>query len=200
MREQGAPDPVQDDDEAVDRLGVSSWPTDPPPPVRHRRRGGVGARILALLALGAFFAAIAALALSSLGGGGSSKQTTPKATTPAPTTPKPSPPPPRPVTKSVHVVGTAAYDPLGDGHENDAEVSMATDGDRSTYWSTARYYTWFKKGVGLVLDAGKPANLTTLRVVTDTPGFAAEVQAGSRPQGPFTHVSGSRTVGVTAVF
>ena len=51
-----------------------------------------------------------------------------------------------------------------------------------------------------MLDAHRRALVATLRVTTDTPGFAAEVQAGPTSQGPFTRVSASKTINESTVF
>ncbi len=42
--------------------------------------------------------------------------------------------------------------------------------------------------------------LHTLTVVSDTPGFAAEVKAGASSSGPFDGVSASQTVGARTTF
>ncbi|NUT54722.1 MAG: hypothetical protein HOQ03_01895, partial [Thermoleophilia bacterium] len=55
--------------------------------------------------------------------------------------------------------------------------------------------------VGLVLDAGKQAEVAQVKVSTDTPGFTAEIRAGDSPEGPFDDVVGeSKTVGESTVF
>jgi hypothetical protein len=81
-----------------------------------------------------------------------------------------------------HVRGVGAYDPFGDGSEHADDAPKATDGVTSTYWRTEKYRASFakigKKGVGLVLDAGRPVRLHELGIVTDTPGFVAVVRAG----------------------
>ena len=51
-----------------------------------------------------------------------------------------------------------------------------------------------------MLDAGREAELSGVTVVTDTPGFTAEVRAGDAPTGPFRRVSASRTTGTTTRF
>jgi serine/threonine-protein kinase len=98
----------------------------------------------------------------------------------------------------VLVKAIRAYDPDGDGHENDAEAGLATDGNPATSWSTERYYdapSLNKAGVGLVLDAGAPVTLHRIALTTPTPGFTAEVLAGDSPSGPFPDaVSASRRV------
>jgi hypothetical protein len=150
-------------------------------------------RVLALLALAGFLVAIAVLTVTALPSG-HSKRTTPTATVVA-STPAPKPPAPsKPVVRPVRLTATAGYDPFGDRHENDDEAPRATDGDPATYWSTEHYHSWWKKGVGLVVDAGRPVKPTTLRLTTDTPGFTAEVRAGSSPTGPFVRISPPRTV------
>jgi eukaryotic-like serine/threonine-protein kinase len=100
----------------------------------------------------------------------------------------------------VTLSGVAAYDPYGDQSEHDSEVRLAADGDPSTFWTTEHYRSFTKKGVGLVLDAGASRKLSQLTVQTDTPGFSAEIEAGSSPSGTFTPVSDPRTVGTSTVF
>ena len=99
-----------------------------------------------------------------------------------------------------------AYDPHGDGQENDDQVSNATDGKLTTSWETENYrgsrtFGNLKDGVGIVFDAGRPVKLDTLTVQSDTPGFIAEVQAGASSTGPqFTTVSSSETVARRTTF
>ena len=73
--------------------------------------------------------------------------------------------------------------------ENDSLAAFATDGNPGSYWSTETYGTFSKDGVGLVLDAGTPAELSRLTVSSTTPGFEAEIKAGSSRTGPFDGVS-----------
>ena len=101
---------------------------------------------------------------------------------------------------SVHLVATNAYDPQGDGQEHDEEVPNATDGNPSTFWETEDYrgsvtFGNLKDGVGIVLDAGEAVRLSSLTVVSDTPGYVAGIEAGSSSDGPFSPVSSSQTVG-----
>jgi len=100
---------------------------------------------------------------------------------------------------SARLKAMAAYDPApGDGQEMNAQIPAATDGNPSTYWQTERYTTAafgnLKHGVGLVLDAGKSIRLGSLTIKTPTPGFSAEIEAGSSSSGPFDVVSSDRTV------
>jgi eukaryotic-like serine/threonine-protein kinase len=110
---------------------------------------------------------------------------------------------PKPV--PVPVKAVAAYDPPpGDGAEYDSVLSLATDGDASTAWSTETYATAafgnLKDGVGIVVDAGKIATVDALTVHSDTPGFRAEVRVGPAADGPFRAVSQTETVGAATTF
>ncbi len=79
----------------------------------------------------------------------------------------------------VQLEAVADFDPHGDNREEHPElVASATDGNRETSWSTETYNSFEKDGVGLVLDAGSPVELSRLTVVTDTPGFTAMIIAG----------------------
>jgi serine/threonine-protein kinase len=105
---------------------------------------------------------------------------------------------------AVHLVASNAYDPYGDGREHDELVARATDGNPATAWETERYvnadFGGLKSGVGLVVDAGRPVKLASLTVVSDTPGFTADVKAGAASSGPFDTVSAPRTVGARTTF
>ena len=103
-------------------------------------------------------------------------------------------------TRTVSLAGVSSYDPYGDQHEHPEAVSRATDGNPATYWTTEDYRSFTKPGVGLVLDAGRPLEVSSIRVRTDTPGFTAEIQAGNSLSGPFRAVSGSGTVGGVTTF
>jgi serine/threonine protein kinase len=97
-------------------------------------------------------------------------------------------------TKPVKLHGVASFDPEGDdGEEHSAEVPNATDGDPSTYWTTSSYRYpdggLGKSGVGIVLDAGRSVELSRVTLVSDTPGFTAEIRAGDAPGGPFDGVA-----------
>jgi eukaryotic-like serine/threonine-protein kinase len=105
----------------------------------------------------------------------------------------------------VKLSGVTAYDPQGDGHENNGEVANATDTAPSTYWETEHYRSSLaslgKQGVGLVLRAPGPVKLAKLGIATATPGFRAEILAGDSPTGPFADVvSPDITVGGQQVF
>ena len=102
----------------------------------------------------------------------------------------------------VRLQGVASWDPQGDDREEHPEqVGFATDGDDSTYWSTSTYqdFSALKDGVGLVLRASGDA--AKLAVTTDTPGFTAEIRAGSSASGPFDRVvAAGKTVNASTTF
>jgi hypothetical protein len=95
----------------------------------------------------------------------------------------------------ITVRAVADYDPFGDRTEHPESVELATDGDRSTFWTTETYQSFTKQGVGIVVDAGSPRELSRIRVFSDTPGFTVEILAGEEPGGPFEPVSSSRRAG-----
>jgi serine/threonine-protein kinase len=75
-----------------------------------------------------------------------------------------------------------AYNPNGlngDTTQNDNQAGLAVDNDLQTKWQTQQYYsgTLGKPGVGLYVDATPRVIARELRLVTDTPGFAAQVWA-----------------------
>jgi eukaryotic-like serine/threonine-protein kinase len=110
-----------------------------------------------------------------------------------------------PAGERVQVEGIGAYDPDGGDGEHDGEAPLATDGKAATYWPTSSYRASLsaigKSGVGLVVDAGEPRELSQLAVTTDTPGFTAEIRAGDSPEGPFETVVGpSKTVAARTVW
>ncbi len=104
---------------------------------------------------------------------------------------------------AVHLRAPTAYDPDGDGHENDSAAPLATDGKLGTYWQTESYNdapSLDKKGVGLVLDAGKSVPLHRISIVTSTPGFTAEIMAGPSPTSFPDVVGDLKVVGRNAHF
>ena len=151
------------------------------------RRGPLFYGLLAFVVAGAAFTAVVLLlggaghhgALGGGGGGGSSG-------------------------KPVQLRGLAGYDPQGDGVEGNAVAGDATDGSTLTSWSTETYrgpdFAGLKTGVGLVLAAGGPVRLAHLTVMTPTPGFTAEIQAGDSPSGGFTADSSPQQVNGPTTF
>ena len=126
---------------------------------------------------------------------------------PAETTTQPAgrpPPPPTPPRRRpapfVRLAAVGAYDPEGDGRERDEEAGLAVDGRADTAWRTERYSRWFKQGVGLVLDAGRPVRVERVVVDSPTTGGRAEIRLGASPEGPFTLAAPARGLGSRTTF
>jgi serine/threonine-protein kinase len=105
-----------------------------------------------------------------------------------------NPVPARPVTLN----SVASYDPDGDGEEHDEDVGAATDGNRGTEWTTENYRDFTKPGVGLVLDAGRPAELSRVVIESGEGGFEAQIKASMRRDGDFVEVSDFEDIGAAA--
>ena len=149
------------------------------PALRRRKRKGVsrlpiGIMLLALLAIAAIVLGLLALR-GSTGPSGS-------------------------VGAPISLDGIGAYDPYGDGGEHDKDAPKVTDRNPSTYWPTETYNSFAKAGVGVVLDAGSLVQVSRVTVVTDTPGFTAEIRATNVFGGQTQAVSKKHTVGRRTVF
>jgi hypothetical protein len=147
-----------------------------------------------IAAVSAFAVVLALLALAGLTLPGGGKKPVPHRLVDAPRTAPTLP------TAPVPLKAVAAYDPPpGDGVEDNGRLSLATDGDPGTAWSTESYATAsfgnLKHGVGIVFDAGRAASLSSVTLVTDTPGFRALVETGASADGPFEAASGPVTAG-----
>ena len=79
--------------------------------------------------------------------------------------------------------------------EHPDQVPLATDGDPSTFWTTETYSSFMKPGVGIVLDAGKEVEIEHLQIVSDEPGFTAEILAGNNPGTGFVPYSQEQEIG-----
>lgn len=76
------------------------------------------------------------------------------------------------------------FDPHGsDEQENPDEVDLAIDGDPTTSWSTVNYAArdFDKPGVGLLLDLGASQQIAALELVTELPGWTAQVRLADTP-------------------
>ncbi len=85
-----------------------------------------------------------------------------------------------PVNESI-TAAAAAFDPLGDGAENDGDAAAAIDGDRSTGWETERYpepISTTKAGVGLILTA--EGSISVIEI-TGSPGTRYTIGWASEP-------------------
>jgi hypothetical protein len=106
--------------------------------------------------------------------------------------------------KRVEVSGLTSYDPFGDNKEEHSAAAVnITDRNPTTYWSTERYNdapSLGKPGVGVVLDASTLVELAQIVVVTDTPGFTAQIGATNTEGATPEKVSDSKVVGRTTTF
>jgi hypothetical protein len=99
----------------------------------------------------------------------------------------------------VKLTAVSDYDPEGDGAEHPTDVPKATDGNQSTFWTTETYRSFSKSGVGIVLDAGKKVTIDKLEIVSDEPGFTAQIRASNSPGGPFVDYSPPDKIGTRTV-
>jgi serine/threonine protein kinase len=144
-----------------------------------RHEGRLLAWVLALVALAAVLVtvglAVARNDLSNLGnlfGDGQPPKTSrpPASSSPA---------------ERVKVESATSFDPNGDdGQENPDQAGLAIDGDRTTSWQTEGYNQNFgpggiKPGVGLVLDLGRPREVTQLTLTLDPTGGSEVTIYGS---------------------
>jgi hypothetical protein len=143
-----------------------------PRPRSRRRRNPFLSLLLALLVVGAGALALVILLAGRDGGGSGSGSV-----------------------GGVKLTALKDYDPQGDGSEHPDSVAKATDGDVSTFWTTETYRTFNKPGVGLILDAGKEVSIEHLQIVSDEPGFTAEILAGNNPNTGFVPFSQEQEIG-----
>ena len=156
-------------------------------------------RLLAAGALVAFFVVLFVIVTRSRNDNDSTTTTTSTRTT-ARTTPTRPTKTRNPGTQRIKLAAVGAYDPEGDGHENDDLAPLAVDGDTATFWKTERYHSFRKSGVGLLLDARRARPITRVIVSTDTAGASAEIQVGRNPNGPFHLVTAAEPLTGTTVF
>jgi eukaryotic-like serine/threonine-protein kinase len=105
----------------------------------------------------------------------------------------------------IPLTAAGSYDPYGNNKvESPQLVRYATDGRTSTFWATEKYRYpdggLGKPGVGLVLDAGSVVKAATITIVSDTPGYTAEIEAGDSEGGPFTADSSQQKAGPRQTF
>jgi hypothetical protein len=84
---------------------------------------------------------------------------------------------------SLQVVAVRDFDPLGNGSENGQQAAAAIDGSAATVWRTQTYYDPLeqqKAGVGLLLDLGREAPVTSVEMVLD--GQPSDVQVRLAPE------------------
>ncbi|HZD74392.1 MAG TPA: serine/threonine-protein kinase [Actinomycetota bacterium] len=95
-----------------------------------------------------------------------------------------------------------AFDPLGDGNENDDQASQAIDQDAATAWTTQHYNRpalgGLKPGVGLVLDAGHAVGARELDLTLQAAGGSLEVYGASGDASPAGFPDGWTRLAATA--
>jgi tRNA A-37 threonylcarbamoyl transferase component Bud32 len=83
------------------------------------------------------------------------------------------------------IESAAAFDPGGDGHENDGDAPLAIDGDPATSWNTEGYndrdITKLKEGVGLVLTLDQARKLEKLELDSPTNAWKAAIYVADAP-------------------
>ena len=145
---------------------------------RRRSRWPIVLAVLALAAIGAAVAALLLLDNGSTDGNGTAAGS-----------------------KAIPLTAAGSYDPEGDNKvEHPERVGNAVDHDVGTYWTTERYNSFGKSGVGLVLASSRASAIRSVIVRSDTPGFPAQIQTGVSPTGPFHAVSTSENVQSTTTF
>ncbi len=103
---------------------------------------------------------------------------------PAAHTQWPAPRPHRPATRLFTPVSAQAFDPYGDGEDENNELAPAAiDGNRSTDWHTFWYTTPLfgnlKPGTGLVVDMGRSVTITSVRALLGpVPGANVQLRIG----------------------
>ena len=153
-----------------------------------------GRRLLAAGALATFLVGLGVAVAVGLGGEDPAVSASPTTTTSTQRQPPLRRSPSPPGARFVELTAAGAFDPEGDGRERDEDASLAVDGRRDTSWRTERYSSFFKKGVGLVLDAGRRVRVEQVVVDSPTPGIQAEIRVGWAPRGPFATASPAKTL------
>jgi hypothetical protein len=159
-------------------------------------------RLVAAGALVAFFVVMLVIVMRSTNGDGNSNPSTTTTRTPVRTTPTRTTKttPKTPANPRIRLGAVGAYDPEGDGHENDDLAPLVVDGDAPTFWKTEHYHSFGKTGVGLVLDARRVRPIARVVVSTDTAGSSAEIEVGTNPNGPFHLVTRAQPLTGTTTF
>jgi len=97
----------------------------------------------------------------------------------------------KPTGTAVTLESATAYDPEGDGHEEDGTEELAIDGNPTeTAWTTEHYdtdtfagtKTGPDPGVGIYVTTKAVASPSKMKILSPTPGWTAEIFAA--PSGP----------------
>jgi hypothetical protein len=84
---------------------------------------------------------------------------------------------------AVTITQAIAFDPLGDGDENNDKTQAAIDHDPSTTWQTQGYddsAIKVKPGVGLIVTLADPATLGTLKIDSPTHDWSVEIYVADK--------------------
>jgi putative peptidoglycan lipid II flippase len=105
----------------------------------------------------------------------------------------------------VQIAGVSDFDPQGDApqEENPQLVDLAVDGDPSTAWQTLTYQGnpqlgLLKDGVGLVVDLGKPVEVSSVNLTLIGRPTSLEILAADEGAGAPTSVDGLTRVAASA--
>lgn len=157
-------------------------PAEHAPRERAPRLGRPGLRgwilVPTLIAVAAIATIVAGLALGRLEFGGP-LVVRPAEEPPSPTFVEPS----EPASTLLPIVSAIAFDPFGDGTENDSGAPRAIDGDPSTAWRSENYFDGElrKPGVGLLFDLGARHTVTGVNLWTPHAGSTFGVGVGDDP-------------------
>jgi serine/threonine-protein kinase len=81
--------------------------------------------------------------------------------------------------KPVAIASAQAFDPGGDGHENDASAPLAIDGDPATAWRTEGYndrdITKLKDGVGLIVRLDRSSSIDAVELDSPSNGWKVAI-------------------------
>lgn len=165
-------------------------PPVPEPPPHTGARGPVWVGIVLLLVLAAVLTYVVSQAgtevLSLPGPEDETEETTQEPRTTPPVGP-------------VEIAGVSAFDPLGDGAENDELAPAAVDGQPSTTWQTQEYYSFpalgnLKPGVGLLVDLSEQQDVSSVTVSLVGGPTSVSVLAADGSSQPPTGVAGLEPV------
>jgi hypothetical protein len=122
------------------------------------------------------------------------KETTPKETPPAPTPTSPAPP----AALLLDTNAASTYNPNGYPTSRFGDPSLTIDGDRSTAWSAqVDPATAPRMAVGVAIDLRSAHRLSTLELITSTPGMTVQVYGANTSSVP-TSISSSSWVALSS--
>jgi len=115
------------------------------------------------------------------------KATTPKKTATTPTTTSPTEQPPATTAILLDTNAVTTYNPENYPPDTFGDPSLATDGDSSTAWSARVDPTIAPRmAVGLLIDLNTAQKLSSLELITSTPGMTVEVFGANGSTAPIS--------------